>query len=85
MSKKTSPAQSAAMAMVDLQSSMLISSLGESARHYGMARLAAQTGLSRESLYKALSPAGNPSLVTVARVAHVLGMQLRLAGGDAGQ
>lgn len=85
MSKKPSQAGTATMATVDLQSSMLISSLGESARHYGMARLAAETGLSRESLYKALSPTGNPSMVTVARVAHVLGLQLRLAGGDAGQ
>jgi probable addiction module antidote protein len=37
------------------------------------------TGLSRESLYKALSDGGNPSLDTVLRVAKALGLRLRAA------
>ena len=78
MSKKPA-ASPTSMAQVDFQSSMQISSLGELARQYGMGRLAEQTGLSRESLYKALSPAGNPSMVTVARVAHVLGLRLQIS------
>ncbi|HEX7115177.1 MAG TPA: addiction module antidote protein [Steroidobacter sp.] len=35
------------------------------ARARGMARLAKETGISREGLYEALSPDGNPSLRTV--------------------
>ena len=41
-----------------------------------MGRLAGQAGISREGLYKALSRSGNPSFVTVARVAQALGLEL---------
>ncbi len=51
--------------------------LGDIARAKGMSRVARDTGLSRESLYKALSETGNPSLETVLRVAKALGLQLR--------
>ena len=53
--------------------------LGDIARAKGMAQLARDTGLSRESLYKALSDSGNPSLDTVLRVAKALGLRLRAA------
>ena len=53
--------------------------LGDVARAKGMAQLARDTGLSRESLYKALSDSGNPSLDTVLRVAKALGLRLRAA------
>ena len=53
--------------------------LGQVARAAGMAQLARDTGLSRESLYKALSDSGNPSLDTVLRVAKALGLRLRAA------
>ncbi len=53
--------------------------LGDVARAKGMSQLARDTGLSRESLYKALSDAGNPSLDTVLRVAKALGLRLRAA------
>ena len=53
--------------------------LGDIARAKGMAQLARDTGLSRESLYKALSDAGNPSLDTILRVAKALGLRLRAA------
>ena len=53
--------------------------LGDVARAAGMAQLARDTGLSRESLYKALSDSGNPSLDTVLRVAKALGLRLRAA------
>ena len=53
--------------------------LGDIARAAGMAQLARDTGLSRESLYKALSDSGNPSLDTVLRVAKALGLRLRAA------
>ena len=41
-----------------------------------MSQLARDTGLTREGLYKALSGEGNPSLATVVRVAHALGLRL---------
>lgn len=41
-----------------------------------MTEIARETGLSRESLYKALSENGNPSLATVLKVATVLGLKL---------
>ena len=50
--------------------------LGAVARARGMTQLARDTGLTREGLYKALSPGGNPSLDTVARVARALGFKL---------
>lgn len=46
------------------------------ARAKGMSKVARETGLSRESLYKALSEDGNPSLATVLKVAKALGVQL---------
>jgi probable addiction module antidote protein len=50
--------------------------LGNIARAYGMVRLARDTGLTREGLYKALSAKGNPSLGTVLKVVRALGMKL---------
>ena len=50
--------------------------LGNIARAYGMVRLAKDTGLTREGLYKALSADGNPSLGTVLKVVRALGMKL---------
>jgi probable addiction module antidote protein len=50
--------------------------LGAVARSRGMAKVAHETGLGRESLYKALSGSGNPELATVLRVAKALGMEL---------
>lgn len=50
--------------------------LGDIARAKGMALVARDTGLSRESLYRALSKSGNPSLSTVLKVAKSLGVRL---------
>jgi probable addiction module antidote protein len=50
--------------------------LGDIARAKGMSQIARDTGLSRESLYKALSDNGNPSLATVLKVAKALGVRL---------
>lgn len=50
--------------------------LGDIARAGGMSQVARKTGLSRESLYKALSANGNPSLATVLKVARALGLRL---------
>src|SRR5687768_16471143 len=50
--------------------------LGTIARAHGMAKLAKDTGLTREGLYKALSESGNPSLATALKVFKALGVKL---------
>ena len=49
--------------------------LGDIARARGMVRVAKETGLTREGLYKALSKDGNPSLGTVLKVPKALGLK----------
>lgn len=50
--------------------------LGVIARARNMTRLAEQTGLSRQALYKALSGQGNPEFATIQKVAEALGMRV---------
>jgi probable addiction module antidote protein len=50
--------------------------LGDIARAKGMSQVAKEAGLSRESLYRALSEGGNPSFATVLKVARALGVRL---------
>lgn len=54
----------------------LLQGLGVIARAKNMSQLARDTGLTREGLYKALSPEGNPSFATVAKVTKALGFKL---------
>lgn len=51
--------------------------LGVVARAKGMTQLANETGLGRESLYKALSGEGNPSFATILKVMRALGVKLQ--------
>lgn len=51
-------------------------SLGVIARARGMTKLAKDTGLSREGLYKALSGEGNPEFSTIWKVINALGLKL---------
>jgi probable addiction module antidote protein len=53
--------------------------LGVVAKAKGMSQLAKQTGLGRESLYKALSKDGNPKIGTVLKVVHALGIKMKFA------
>jgi probable addiction module antidote protein len=50
--------------------------LGDIARAKGMTQVAKDAGLSRESLYRALSADGNPSFATILKVAKALGVKL---------
>lgn len=52
--------------------------LGDIARAKGMGQVAKQAGVSRESLYRALSAKGNPSLATVLKVTKALGVRLHI-------
>src|SRR5690606_36290982 len=54
----------------------IAAALGDIARAKGMTQLAKETGLGRESLYKALSGEGNPSFGTILKVMHALGIKL---------
>lgn len=50
--------------------------LGNIARARNMSQLARQTGLTRQALYKALSPDGNPEFTTIWKVIRAMGIQL---------
>ena len=54
----------------------IVRALGIVARAKNMSQLARDTGLTREGLYKALSPEGNPTFSTVAKVAKALGYEI---------
>ena len=51
--------------------------LGDIAHARRMAIVAQETGLGRESLYKSLSPDGNPEFATVLKVLRALGLRLQ--------
>ena len=61
----------------DGDAAFVAKALGDIARAKGMSQVACDAGLSRESLYKALSGERNPSLDTVLRVVGALGLKLR--------
>ena len=63
-------------ALEDGDPSVVTHALGTIARARGMSQIARDTGLGRESLYKALSPGGNPEFVTVLKVVRALGLKL---------
>jgi probable addiction module antidote protein len=50
--------------------------LGIIARARGIARVAGETGLSREALYKATGPRGNPTLATLLSIMRATGLKL---------
>ncbi len=66
-------------ALEDGDPALVAAALGDIAKAKGMTQLARDTGLGRESLYKALSPSGNPEFATVLRVVGALGLQLHAA------
>ncbi len=55
---------------------LIAAALGDIAKAKGMTTVAAEAGLGRESLYKALSPDGNPEFATVLKVMRALGLRL---------
>ncbi|MDR3450848.1 MAG: putative addiction module antidote protein [Alphaproteobacteria bacterium] len=54
----------------------IANALGIIARARGMSGLAAQTGVKRQQLYRALSEDGNPTLETLTKVISALGFRL---------
>ncbi len=55
---------------------LLLLALSDVARARGMAQVAKDSGLGRESLYKALAPGAKPRFDTVLKVARALGVRL---------
>ena len=55
---------------------LIAAALGDVARAKGMTQLASQSGVTREALYKALSPSGDPRLSTFLGVMKALGIKL---------
>jgi probable addiction module antidote protein len=56
---------------------LLLTALGDIAKAKGMTEIARDTGLGRESLYKALSPGAKPRFDTILKVIHALGVKLQ--------
>jgi len=65
-----------AAAAEDPNPDVLLSAIGAVARARGMAKVAADAGLGRESLYKALAPGAHPRHETIQRVIHALGVRM---------
>lgn len=54
----------------------LLMALRHVAEAQGMAQVARAAGVQRESLYRALSPRGNPTIKTLLAVMHATGLRL---------
>jgi probable addiction module antidote protein len=55
---------------------LITHALGVVSRAKGMTEVARKTGLSRESLYKALSAEGNPEFATILKVLRALDLKI---------
>jgi probable addiction module antidote protein len=64
-------------ALEDGDPALVVAALGDIARSKGMTHISRETGLGRESLYKALSMEGNPEFATVLKVVQALGLRLQ--------
>ncbi len=62
--------------------SVVRAALNDIARAQGMTQLAKATGISREGLYKALGPTGNPEFSTILKVIKALKIKLHASAGD---
>ena len=58
---------------------LVAAALGDIARAKGMSQVAREAGLGRQSLYKALSPSGNPEFATIMKVVSALGLRLHVS------
>jgi probable addiction module antidote protein len=65
-------------ALEDGNPSLIVAALRDISRSKGMTHIARETGLGRESLYKALSIEGNPEFATILKVLQVLGLRIQV-------
>jgi len=55
---------------------LVAAAIGDIVRARNVSKIARETGLTREGIYKALSPEGNPSFATIWKVARALDLEL---------
>lgn len=65
------------LALASGDTDLLLTAIGDVAKAKGMARIAHDSGLGRESLYKALSAGAKPRFDTVFKVLQALGVQMQ--------
>lgn len=65
--------------MYEGEPALLQTALGDVAKARGMSEIAHKANVGRESLYKSLSPEGNPSFKTIAKVLSALGVRMTFA------
>jgi len=63
--------------LADGNSDELLAAIGHIAKARGMSQIARESGLARESLYKALSPGSRPRFDTIIKVLSALGVSLQ--------
>jgi probable addiction module antidote protein len=64
------------------EAELISAAIGVVAKARGMTKIAQEAGLSRESLYRALSAEGRPQFDTIGRVLSALGLRLRAEPAD---
>ncbi|MBY5951671.1 putative addiction module antidote protein [Algoriphagus sp. NF] len=62
----------------DGNSSDVINAIGHIAKAMGMSKIAEETGMSRPSLYKALSDGAKPQFETIMKVLRAIGGQINI-------
>ena len=63
---------------------VFLAALGDVAKARGMALIAKESGLGRESLYKALSAGAHPRYETISAVLHALGVKFAVVSDRPG-
>ncbi len=63
---------------------LLVAALGDIARARGMAKVAQDAGLNRESLYKALRPGAKPRFETVFRIMNAMNIKMQVSAAALG-
>jgi probable addiction module antidote protein len=66
------------VALEDGDMEFILKTMGYIARSEGMTQIARELGITREGLYKSLSPTGNPSFETVLKLLDILGFRLKI-------
>jgi len=72
-------------ALEDENPNVFLQAIADVAKARGMSKLAKDTGLGRESLYKALAPGAKPRYDTIIRLVRALGVELHTAPIHASQ
>ena len=69
-------------ALEDKNPDVFLAAIGDVAKARGMASIAKNAGLGRESLYKALAPGAKPRYETIVKVLDGLGVKMAVIGGS---